>query len=285
MVENNGVKKAQPFTKRQKKIAVYFAIFSLAVIVFMIMQIRYSINSPFMAPKGYADYLAKQNQPATSTQGIDYNNVDCSNGAISSPDNLVLRNTDTDGDGLSDYDELCVYHTSPYLADTDSDGFTDGEEVKNGTDPNCATGKVCSTPLSNLSVTASSSSVTIDPNSFTPAEALAFQGVLNGGSDTTALRQLLISNGVDTSTINAMSDADLLAAVNNASSTPASAPVDQSTSIVASSTSPTSQAILNGTADLSVIRKMMIDNGANKDAVNALSDADLQAAYQATLNK
>jgi hypothetical protein len=99
------------------------------------------------------------------------------------------------------------------------------------------------------------------------------------------LRQLLISNGVDTSTINAMSDADLLAAVNNASSTPASAPVDQSTSIVASSTSPTSQAILNGTADLSVIRKMMIDNGANKDAVNALSDADLQAAYQATLNK
>ena len=55
----------------------------------------------------------------------------------------ALKKKDTDGDGLSDYDELFVYHTSPYLKDTDSDGIPDGQEVKNGTDPNCPEGKNC----------------------------------------------------------------------------------------------------------------------------------------------
>lgn len=43
---------------------------------------------------------------------------------------------DTDGDGLSDYDEVYVYFTDPLLADTDGDGLSDGEEVNiYGTDP------------------------------------------------------------------------------------------------------------------------------------------------------
>lgn len=42
---------------------------------------------------------------------------------------------DTDKDGLSDYDEVRVYHTDPLNADTDGDGFKDGDEVKNGYNP------------------------------------------------------------------------------------------------------------------------------------------------------
>ena len=38
-------------------------------------------------------------------------------------------NRDTDGDGLSDNVELAVYGTNPLLADTDGDGLTDGQEV------------------------------------------------------------------------------------------------------------------------------------------------------------
>ena len=45
-------------------------------------------------------------------------------------------NPDTDGDGLSDGDEVRIYHTNPLRADTDGDGLNDGEEVlKFHTDP------------------------------------------------------------------------------------------------------------------------------------------------------
>jgi hypothetical protein len=39
-----------------------------------------------------------------------------------------INNTDTDGDGLSDNDELNIYESDPNNADTDGDGINDGEE-------------------------------------------------------------------------------------------------------------------------------------------------------------
>ena len=41
---------------------------------------------------------------------------------------------DTDGDGLTDWDEI-VHGTDPYDADSDDDGLSDGWEVEHGTDP------------------------------------------------------------------------------------------------------------------------------------------------------
>lgn len=42
---------------------------------------------------------------------------------------------DTDGDGLTDQDEM-LYGTLPDNTDTDGDGYSDGDEVKNGYNPN-----------------------------------------------------------------------------------------------------------------------------------------------------
>ena len=42
---------------------------------------------------------------------------------------------DSDGDGLSDFDEVTKYNTDPFEADTDNDGLTDGLEIELGTDP------------------------------------------------------------------------------------------------------------------------------------------------------
>jgi lipoprotein-anchoring transpeptidase ErfK/SrfK len=47
-------------------------------------------------------------------------------------------NQDADHDGLLDSDEIGIYHTDPSKADTDGDGFSDGEEVKYSFDPNKA---------------------------------------------------------------------------------------------------------------------------------------------------
>lgn len=54
-----------------------------------------------------------------------------------------LKTTDTDGDGLSDFDELYIYNTSPYLTDSDSDGYSDKQEIDQGYDPNCPKGQDC----------------------------------------------------------------------------------------------------------------------------------------------
>ncbi len=58
-------------------------------------------------------------------------------------DLLELQNQDTDKDGLSDYDEMYIYKTSPYLPDTDSDGYLDKEEIDGGFDPLCPKGQDC----------------------------------------------------------------------------------------------------------------------------------------------
>jgi hypothetical protein len=48
----------------------------------------------------------------------------------------VLKNLDSDGDGLNDYEELYVYKTDLYNPDSDSDGLNDYNEVIIiGTDP------------------------------------------------------------------------------------------------------------------------------------------------------
>lgn len=50
--------------------------------------------------------------------------------------NEVLKNLDSDGDGLSDYDEIYIYHTDPYNHDSDNDNLSDYDEIMIfGTDP------------------------------------------------------------------------------------------------------------------------------------------------------
>ncbi|MBI4239781.1 hypothetical protein HY620_02255 [Candidatus Uhrbacteria bacterium] len=47
----------------------------------------------------------------------------------------ALKSFDSDNDGLNDYDETYVYHTSSTSADTDGDTYTDADEIKNGYNP------------------------------------------------------------------------------------------------------------------------------------------------------
>ena len=42
---------------------------------------------------------------------------------------------DADSDGVSDYDEIHLYKTNPFVADTDGDGYPDGSEIVRGYNP------------------------------------------------------------------------------------------------------------------------------------------------------
>jgi hypothetical protein len=67
--------------------------------------------------------------------------------------------TDTDGDGLSDYDEIKIWTTDPNNPDSDGDSYKDGDEVKNGYNPKGA-GKLFNVPTStSASSTISTTSV------------------------------------------------------------------------------------------------------------------------------
>lgn len=46
-----------------------------------------------------------------------------------------IKTIDSDGDGISDYDEITKYKTNPLLADTDKGSVNDAEEIAAGTNP------------------------------------------------------------------------------------------------------------------------------------------------------
>jgi hypothetical protein len=182
-------------------------------VVLWVAKLRNNIYGPFNGK-------ATSNQVSVQTQNSDE----------------ALKNKDTDGDGLSDYDELNIYHTSPYLADTDSDGIPDGTEVKNGTDPNCPTGRTCAGGSvipetgGEGSTTPSSSNDTLNSllnqfgatnpaNLTNPANSTAGAGTGSLSSDqlnalknidAASLRQLLLQAGMPQATLDKISDADLM---------------------------------------------------------------------------
>ncbi len=107
------------------------------------------------------------NDPADAFEDIDADGLDALSEFAAGTD---INNSDTDGDGILDGEELVAgadgYITNPLVADTDGDGFNDGLEISTATDPT-------------------------DDNSFDLAQSLASISIVPGDLD-------LIFNGVDT---------------------------------------------------------------------------------------
>ncbi len=66
--------------------------------------------------------------------------LDSDGDALTDWDEMNVHSTDknkadTDGDGLDDFDEINTHNTDPLNADTDGDGFADGVEVDGGYNP------------------------------------------------------------------------------------------------------------------------------------------------------
>lgn len=125
----------------------------------------------------------------------------------------ALKKADTDGDGLSDYDELFAYHSSPYMRDTDSDAIPDGEEVHRGTSPTCPAGKDC---LFNPIAAAANASSTAPVSTSAPAPTAPAGGLDLTNISPQDLRDALIESGVPQDQLAGVSDADLMKLVQQA---------------------------------------------------------------------
>ena len=165
---------------------------SVVMLAFGFLSIAKAVKSPF-APKGAGQFKTLSEQEAEARE--------------------ALKVKDTDADTLTDYDEIYIYHTSAYLADSDSDGASDGAEVKGGGNPNCPSGKECGT----------SAEFVAPPSRITPADLTlgrsdAFADVSSildpsvlTAFDPVKLRSLLKSAGVPEDQLAKVSDEDLKA--------------------------------------------------------------------------
>ncbi|HBD05141.1 TPA: hypothetical protein DCZ32_01645 [Candidatus Uhrbacteria bacterium] len=112
-------------SKDQKNGWIVFFVFALLTFVIGFKYLGNQLRSPFESNyEGPAYQTPEERDQAKNEQ---------------------MKQLDSDEDGLTDYDELYVYQTSPYIKDTDSDGFSDSVEIASGNNPNCASGATCAT--------------------------------------------------------------------------------------------------------------------------------------------
>ncbi|HKK54473.1 MAG TPA: hypothetical protein VJ926_03060 [Patescibacteria group bacterium] len=183
---------------------IIFGIFSIAILVFWVMQMQANIKGPFQLGDEYST-LSKDSS----------NNIGTCTGSDCLSD-TELRDKDTDGDGLSDWEEINIYGTSAYLADSDSDGISDYNEIQQGTDPNCAEGSDCSYNDFNnnglegdLGSTGDGNLDFSGDNISVPEDEEKLKEALSGSINLEDLKTLLLESGVDEKTVNSFSDEEL----------------------------------------------------------------------------
>lgn len=201
--------KPEGVTWKQKLAVVFLIVFGVSAMVLWMIQFKsgLQITQP-LTPEELANLDTRNQEQVLAEQ---------------------LRNMDTDEDGLSDYDELYFYNTSPYLEDTDSDGINDKQELEQGEDPNCPLGQECfgGEDLTDEGVGESNEpeAPEFDTEGFqqyleqsqSPVDSAELdlerqlmEDILKGEADADSLRQLLKQAGMDEEMLGKISDEQLL---------------------------------------------------------------------------
>ncbi|MDD5438098.1 MAG: hypothetical protein PHC70_03055 [Patescibacteria group bacterium] len=112
-------------TKKQKAFFVVFVLCATGALVFSYLSVRDGIYAPFKV----------------SLEEIQKNKDLLKDPEVEAE--KLAKRVDSDGDGLSDWDEEHVYHTSPYLRSTAGDSMPDNVKIALGENPLCKHGEDC----------------------------------------------------------------------------------------------------------------------------------------------
>lgn len=200
-----------------------------------------------------------------------------------------LRFKDSDSDMLTDYDELYVYNTSPYLADSDSDGSDDSKEITAGTDPNCGGTDCLQIRTDNGSApTNTAPIVTTNTGTTTNTTTTTTTGTTPSIQE---IRQTLLNAGVAQEMLDQIDDATLLqlyqetlAETGGTTGTVTNTPVDANYADLLEDET------ITGTEDLEnltpeQIRQLLISSGIDESILSQVSDADLLVIYKQALGE
>ena len=191
--------------------------------------------------------------------------------STSDDDQLVfLKSKDTDQDGLNDYDELNIYETSPYLADSDGDNITDDVDD----DPNCPKGKTCViTPVAGDTNTNSSTNTAVATTDISTSE----------------LRTTLKELGAPANIVDAMDDATLRSVYQDTVTDTGIDITDlQGNTNSAVPTDSAGQEITVDALqklDATQIRQLLISSGVSESDLSQVSDETLQILYTQALQE
>lgn len=177
----------------------------------------------------------------------------------------ALQNKDSDADGLSDFNELYVYKTSPYLEDTDSDGYSDKTEVEAGHDPLCPAGQDCY----GAGAKEASDSQTVQKDLILPA----------GVSSVQDLRRELESAGIPRDTLDQVDDATLVELYNQTVEDTGTNPVKPTGGDLSDYSH-----VLNS-LDTNQIRELLIESGVDKAMLEQVDDESLKQLFLETLKE
>jgi len=185
----------------------------------------------------------------------------------------AMKESDTDGDGLTDYDETYLYGTSSYLADSDSDGFSDKEEISSGNDPNCTAGKIC--PKVTEEGAAKAEPV------IAPSAPEELGGLLAGTATAEEVRDALRQAGVDDATLASLDDKTLLELYNET--------LSEAGGTVSGGNANTNSALpANVNVDEMTpaqLRELLRQAGVGEATLNSVDDATLMKIFEETVNK
>lgn len=214
--ERQAAETKSGISKEQKIGFVLLFAFALMTVGLGVLQLRNNIYGPF----------ALNNTIPSSIKD-----------SVNSTEALQLR--DTDKDELSDFDELYVYGTSPYLMDSDSDGEGDKQEIEKGADPLCAEGQQCTGIIASgeaevvNDVSSSLKVLGVEPSANFGPEPVDLNQALQ---DPAQVRSLLQGAGVGQEVLKAISDQELMSMVSEIMSASSTSALDKLKNVKTDST-------------------------------------------------
>ncbi len=185
------------FSREQQASVIVVFVCGLLAFGLSFYRLRLNVTAPFLVDKR------------------EINNAKEIIGPTPAEEEAAQKRTDTDGDTLSDWDEVHIFQTNPNLRDTCGDGVPDNVRLATGKNLDCLAGAAgVLTGTQPASTTAVIPQATPLPN-FTAPVAGVSSGI-EGPADTTSLPRdpvlirAALQGKVEQTKLDALSDEDLL---------------------------------------------------------------------------